>query len=387
MFRKYRFFQYKLRNYDFKLVFFVCVLCCIGLVVVKSATADIVADSSLSIFQKQMIGIIVGIIAMIIVSLIDYHYLIKCCGIIYIINMLLLLYVEFFGKNLNGAQRWIVLPGFGTLQPSEFSKLALIVLFATYLSKFKNKINNIVYLLILAALAMPPLLLILSQPDLSTTLVCLFILIVMIFLAGISYKWVFGVLAVMVPVACIFSYLVVQPGETILNKIFAEHQMERILSFLNPEDYPDLMYQQNYSVMAIAGGQLTGKGLNNATFDSVKNGNFLSEEQCDFIFAVVGEELGFIGSCAILLLIFIIVFECLRVAKKAKDVQGQLIAGGVAGLFAFQSFVNIGVATRIIPNTGLPLPFISAGLSSLLSSFMAIGMVLNVRLQRRNMDY
>ena len=139
--------------------------------------------------------------------------------------------------------------------------------------------------------------------------------------------------------------------------------------------------------MAIGSGMLTGKGLNTSTYESVKNGSFLSEQQCDFIFAVVGEELGFTGSCVVILLIGLIVFECIRMAKRSRDEEGRLLSSAVGGLFAFQSFVNIGVATQIIPNTGLPLPFVSAGLSSLISSFIMIGIVLNVGLQRKKYDF
>ena len=137
-----------------------------------------------------------------------------------------------------------------------------------------------------------------------------------------------------------------------------------------------------YSIMAIGSGMLTGKGLDNNTITSVKGGNFISEPQTDFIFAVVGEELGFIGSCVVIGLILLIVIECLRVAKDARDMRGHLVASGVAGIITFQAFVNIGVATGILPNTGLPLPFVSYGLSSLLSNFICIGLVLNVGLQR-----
>ena len=136
-------------------------------------------------------------------------------------------------------------------------------------------------------------------------------------------------------------------------------------------------------MQAIASGQLYGKGLFNTTLESVKNGNFLSQEDCDFIFAVVGEETGFWGSVIVIGLLALVVLECVWLAIRAKDLAGRLICVGIAGLLAFQSFVNIGVATRLLPNTGLPLPFISAGLSSLLSLMIGMGLVLNVGLQRK----
>ena len=141
-------------------------------------------------------------------------------------------------------------------------------------------------------------------------------------------------------------------------------------------------YQQYNSIMAIGSGMLTGKGLNNNTITSVKGGDFISEPQTDFIFAVLGEELGFVGCCIVLALLFLIVIRCLVIAKNASNGTGRLIAVGVAAVIIFQTFVNVGVATGIIPNTGLTLPFVSYGLSSLLSNYMMIGLVLNVGLQR-----
>ena len=136
--------------------------------------------------------------------------------------------------------------------------------------------------------------------------------------------------------------------------------------------------------MAIGSGQLWGKGLNNTTIASVKNGNFLSEESTDFIFAIIGEELGFAGSMFTVVLYLLVIYECLWMARQSKDMSGKLICTGVAALIGFQSFSNIAVATKLFPNTGLPLPFISYGVSSLLSMYVGIGLVLNVGLQRKN---
>ena len=142
-------------------------------------------------------------------------------------------------------------------------------------------------------------------------------------------------------------------------------------------------YQQLNSVMAIGSGQLWGKGLNNNVIASVKNGNFISEPETDFIFAVIGEELGFVGSCTVIVLLFLIALECISIARQAKDLSGTIIACGMAAIIGFQSFMNIAVATMIMPNTGIPLPFVSYGLTSLVSLFIGMGFVLNVRLQRK----
>ena len=155
------------------------------------------------------------------------------------------------------------------------------------------------------------------------------------------------------------------------------------MGWLQPEKYADDAYQQQNSIMAIGSGQLLGKGLYNTDVNSVKNGNFISEPQTDFIFAVVGEEMGFLGSALIIILLLLITIECIIIAKRAKDLSGRLLCCGVVALIGFQSFVNICVVTGLMPNTGLPLPFVSYGLTSLVSSFIGIGLVLNVGLQPR----
>ncbi len=172
-------------------------------------------------------------------------------------------------------------------------------------------------------------------------------------------------------------YLILQPNQQILDN----YQWRRIMAWLQPEKYAKDAYQQQNSIMAIGSGQLWGKGLNNDTAFSVKNGNYIPEPQTDFIFAVAGEELGFVGGAAILILLFLIVIECILIGRKAKDLSGQLICGGVAVWVGFQTFVNICVVTGLMPNTGLPLPFVSYGLTSLVSLFIGIGLVLNVGLQ------
>lgn len=166
--------------------------------------------------------------------------------------------------------------------------------------------------------------------------------------------------------------------------IFERLSAKRILAFLEPEKYAsDEAYQQNNSEMAIGSGQLTGKGLNNNTTTSVKNGNYISEPQTDFIFAIIGEELGFVGCCIIIALLLLVVIQCILIGMRSRDLAGKIICSGVGGLIGFQSFINISVATNMLPNTGVPLPFISYGLTSLVSLYIGIGFVLNVGLQQK----
>ena len=198
------------------------------------------------------------------------------------------------------------------------------------------------------------------------------------FLGGLSYKFVGTVLAITIPAVVLFLVIAVQPNQPILK----DYQQNRILAWLEPEKYSnDESYQQLNSLRAIGSGQLSGKGYNNDDTMSVKNGNFVLEPQTDFIFAIIGEELGFVGCCAVIFLLLLIVISCILTGLRAKDTEGRIICGGVAALIGIQSFINIGVATMILPNTGLSLPFVSYGLTSLVCFFMGIGFVLNVGLQ------
>jgi rod shape determining protein RodA len=199
----------------------------------------------------------------------------------------------------------------------------------------------------------------------------------MIYTAGLSYKIIVSLIAVMIPVAAVLVYLIMQPGQTILST----YQYERIVGFYDETN--DLNYQQDNAVLAIGSGGLWGKGLNNDSEDSVKNGDYIPEPQTDFIFAIVGEELGFVGTAGVILLLALICFECVYVGAHAQDMAGKIICIGIASIIAVQTFINIAVVTKMMPNTGLTLPFVSYGLSSLLSLYIGMGFVLNVGLQRR----
>ncbi|MGN1377441.1 MAG: FtsW/RodA/SpoVE family cell cycle protein [Dorea sp.] len=368
--RSHRFTKpYHLKDYKFSLVFLVLALSVIGVLVVGSAKAS---------FQgKQILGVFIGLIAMFIVSMIDYMWIQNFYWLIYIFTVLILGAVLVIGTNVNGATRWIDL-GFTTFQPSELAKILLILFFSKFIMEHEEDINDKFTLLKYAILAGIPLALIIVEPNLSTTICTALVICLMIYVGGLSYKFIVSVLLILIPVAAIFLSIVVQPDQ----KILKDYQQKRILAFIEPEKYEsDEAYQQKNSVMAIGSGQLTGKGLNNNTTTSVKNGNFILEPQTDFIFAIVGEELGFVGSCIIIALLLLIVIQCILIGMRSQDLAGRIICCGVGGLIGIQSFINIGVATKILPNTGVPLPFVSYGLTSLVSLYIGIGLVLNVGLQ------
>lgn len=361
--------NYKLRDYDFKLILMVLALTAIGVITIGSAEE--------SLQMKQLVGAVLGTVVMIGLSLFDYKILLKLYWVMYFVNLALLLLVMFIGEDHKGAQRWVEI-GPVTFQPSETAKILLILFFAQFIMKYEEKINTIKFLAVCVMLVGAPWILIESQPDLSTSIVVLVVFCVILFSGGVSWRYILAALAVVIPALLIIVSIAVQPDQTILK----DHQQKRILAFINPEEYATgEAYQQLNSVMAIGSGQLNGKGYKNNEITSVKNGDFISEAQTDFIFSVIGEEFGFKGSLVVICLLMGIALECVAVARRAKDMAGRIIAAGMGGMIAFQGFFNIGVTTFILPNTGLPLPFVSYGLTSLLSCFIGIGIVLNVRLQ------
>lgn len=362
--------QYRLRDYKFNLVIFMMAISILGILVIGSAKE--------SVQDKQILGLCVGVVALVVVSLIDYGFLLHFYWIMYVLNIVLLLLVRFAGKEVGGAKRWLLIAGI-QFQPSELSKIILILFFARFIMNHKEDLNTVKTLAKAFILLLIPLFLIYKQPDLSTSLSIVAVFCILLYVGGLSYKIILGVLSVVVPVAIVFISLIVQPGQ----KILEEYQVNRIMAWLQPEKYAtSTAMQQLNSIKAIGSGQLTGKGLNNNVVASVKNGNFISEPQTDFIFAVVGEELGFVGCCAVIFLLALIVIECIWIGQQAKDLAGRVICTGMAAQIAVQSFINIGVATGLLPNTGIPLPFVSYGLTSLVSVFIGMGVVLNVGLQR-----
>jgi len=360
---------YHLRDYRFNLVLTVFALSVIGVLAVGSAKA---------VNQpKQMMGVAIGLIIMAITSLIDYVWITDFYWLIYLFSVVILGAVLVIGDNVNGATRWIDL-GFTTFQPSELAKILLILFFAKFIAEHEDDINDAATLVKYAILSGIPLVLIVIEPNLSTTICTTLVLCLLIYVGGLSYRFIGTVLVILIPVVVIFLAIVVQPNQFILK----DYQQKRILAFLNPEEYAsDEGYQQKNSVMAIGSGQLTGKGLNNNTTTSVKNGNFILEPQTDFIFAIIGEELGFTGSCIVIALLLLTVIQCIVIGTRSQNLTGKIIGCGVGGLIGFQSFINIGVATQLLPNTGVPLPFVSYGLTSLVSLYIGIGLVLNVGLQ------
>lgn len=361
--------QYKLRNYHFQLVIYIAILNIIGILIIGSAKH--------SVQKMQIVGFVLGLIVMTVISLMDYSFLLRLTPLYYFGIIALLVGVQIFGSSAGGAQRWISIAGI-RFQPSELAKIVIILVFSYYFGKHQDHINNVKTLIISFALVSVPLVLILKQPDTSTTIAAALIFISLLFIAGLSYKIVLTVLGICIPTGLIGITVILRMAQS-----SRDYRFGRIMAWLYPQDprWSDIAAQQQNSIMAIGSGQLWGKGLNNSAATSMKNANYIIEPQTDFIFAVAGEELGFIGTMVIVLLLLFIVIECILIARKAKDLAGRLICCGMAALIGFQSIFNIFVATGLMPNTGIPLPFVSYGLTSLLSLYLGMGFVLNVGLQ------
>ena len=364
--------KYHLKDYNFTLIITVVLLSTIGILAVGSALPS--AES------KQIIGVVLGLIAMVVISLIDFNWMLGFHWVIYALNLFLLLWVELFGAEYNNAKRWIDLKVI-TLQPSDFTKIFMVLFFAKFLMDHEQQIKEPKTILKALLLIAPSLYLILTQPNLSNTICLAGIFFVLMYLGGLHYKIVGTVLAVGVSGIIIFL-MFLSYAESANLPFLKGYQLERIMAWRYPEEYATTTgLQQQNSIMAIGSGQLSGKGLNNNSFTSVKNGNFLIESETDFIFAIIGEELGFVGCCIVIFLLLLIIIQCIRIGMKAQNLAGQIICGGVAAMIGIQSFINMGVATGVLPNTGLSLPFVSAGLTSIVCFYMSIGFVLNVGLQ------
>ncbi len=361
--------RYHYKDYKFSLVFLVMAISVIGVFVVRSA------DPSYQ--NKQILGILLGIVAMVVISLFDYNWVLNFYWVMYVMNLVLLGAVLVVGTNVNGATRWLNL-GFVQFQPSDLTKIISILFYARLLTKKENAVRDPKMLVAGIALHVFSFILIYKQPNLSNTICVALLFCVLMYMGGLSYKFIGVVLAIGVPLFVGMFIWIIQPDQPFLE----QYQQNRILAWLYPEEYEsEEAYQQLNSVMAIGSGQLTGKGYNNDATTSVKNGNFILEPQTDFIFAIIGEELGFVGCCVVIILLLLIVIRCITIGMKARNAAGRIICGGVAALVGIQSFINISVATMLFPNTGISLPFVSYGQTSVICFYMGIGFVLNVGLQ------
>lgn len=360
-----------LRRMDFTLILSAAAIILISLVVIGSAThVNAPSGQRFWFVQRQGLFAVLNIARAAFLMNFDYKMLQRYGMKLYVVNTVLLLAVMFFGHSALGAQRWIQL-GPITLQPSEFSKLFMIVSLATLLEDKVGKINTFQDLLPIAAFVGFPFLLVLKQPDLGTSLVFVAIFLGVVFAAGINLRllgWIFA------------AGLVCSP---ILWHFLKDYQKMRILVFLDPNVDPlGSGYHIIQSEIAIGSGQLFGKGLFEGTQSQL---DFLPENHTDFIFAVVGEELGFVGVVFLLLLYLILLWRGIRIAQDASDTFGMLLAVGITSMLSFHVLVNIGMTMGIMPVTGIPLPLMSYGVSSLTTNIMAIALLVNIHMKKQRL--
>ncbi len=378
---------YHISNYRFSIVGIIILMSAIGAVLIQR-----LQDSDERQFEKQIVGILAGLVIMAVISLIDYHFICKMYIPLYLLNILLMLickYVTYdrfpliYGWKHYDAQRWIKIGGGGQpgagfeFMPSEITKIVLIIVMAKLFCILEKKLNTVGGLLIIFAVVGIPIFFVFDQPDLSTSIVLVSTFAVMLFVAGLSYKIVVPTILVGVPAFLGLFWYVQQDYQRLLHP----WQQDRILSILHPEQYPDLMYQQNNAAAAIESGGMFGKLI--LGDGSARLTNYVPVVESDFIFTAVAEELGFLGCLLVILLFLVFTILSFRIAMQARDRLGSLIAIGIAVLIMVQALVNIGVVTSLLPNTGIPLPFMSSGLSSLMTNMMTIGILLNIGLQTK----
>ncbi len=358
----------ELKNVEWGLLVAAIILSIIGIVALFSATQETGYDE----FQKQIIWVVVSLVAMAIVMMIDYEILIRVSPIFYGIFIVLLIAV-LFTDPINGASSWFNIGAF-SFQPGEFAKI-FVILFLTFViskiqNRYKEEINKPTRILIILATVLIPVFLIIKEPDYGTAAAYIFALAVMLFTSGLDKKYIFGTLIIIV-IAVPLLYFFILP----------EHAKERIDIFLNPESDPrGAGYNIIQSKLAVGAGGLTGMGLLKGNQTQL---GFLYPKTTDFIFAVISEEMGFVVAGAVIIIYVYFITKILYIAKTAKDTTGSVIASGIAGVFIFHFVENIGMVMGLLPITGVPLPFISYGGSSMITNFIMLGILLNISGKRQ----
>lgn len=380
----FNFKQYDWRKYNFSLLIVVIILCICSAYFVKFAVGE---DEASSYFKRQIIAMIAGVLMAVVISMIDYRRVCDLVIVYYIIGTIMVAATRLspLGTDMGtDSYRWLKL-GFN-FQPSEICKLIIILTLAVFFVKMQEKMDSLKPFFFGLLITLLPTGFILIQSDLSSSLVIIFIFAMMIFAAGLSYKIVIPILSITIPSAVGLLWFLDQPiAKTIIPQKHW-YQINRVVGFLHPDQFLDgANYQQSHSIQAIASGRLTGKLID--TNNLVRDYFWVDVRESDFIFTVIGEEMGFIGSLFIIALLCTVVILCIRTAKKSNDMLGKMIAIGISAMFMFQIFANIGVATMLLPNTGLPLPFLSNGISSLFSGMIAIGIILNIGLQSTGLGH
>lgn len=360
---------------DIILIILVVAISIIGITAIGSATHIYNTGGNSDEFAGQKLWFLIGICLMFLFSFIDYEMICKFYIPVYFLNLALLIAVIVIGKHSNNyVTRWISFGPIG-IQPSEFAKIFTIIFLSSFINLKHEKINKLHTLFFILLISFAPVILIMKQPSLSASIVVIAIIFVILFIGGLDYKYIYKTVLTCLPAVIFLFWDLLCEKHLLVNKFLKDYQIERITAMIKSDPYSQNFYQTKQSMFAIGSGQIWGKGLYNGMINRL---NYLPESHNDFIFSVIGEEFGFAGCIVVLCLLFWIISICINIAKNSNSFSGRLISSGIAGMFAFQSLVNIGVSTGILPNTGMPLPFISYGGSSMLVNMISIGIILNI---------
>lgn len=359
------------KRFDFILLMTILILCAYGLVMIKSATLSLNTNK---LIKTQGIAIVVGLVAIVMMVLLDYQFLGKMYIPIYVVCNLLLVATLIWGTGDEtwGSRSWLKI-GPTYVQPAEFVKLGLIISLAKFIDNHKKTINEPLTLLKILAFAMFPVLLILRQPDAGTAMVFIFFIALMFFVADVRWKYIgYALLAGLASLPLIWLRL-------------GTYQMNRIFDFLHPERDPTGSgYHALQGKIAIGSGKIFGRGLYNGVFTQ---SNFVPEKETDYIFSVLVEELGFMGGMGLIILYFIMLTRMVKIAKRTEDLFGATMVTGIAAMFVFHIWENLGMTMGLMPITGIPLPFISHGGTFLLVNMVSIGIVLSVGIHREGLSF
>ncbi|PWM52433.1 MAG: rod shape-determining protein RodA [Clostridiales bacterium] len=363
---------------DYLLLLAVAVIIGIGLVVLNSASSHEAGNQVL----KQIISICIGLVVFLISLNFEYNIFSKYYRQIYVFTILMLIAVLIFGHEAGGAKSWFKFPVIGTFQPSEVAKILLIISYAQFLEDRRGHLNTLWELIQAFMFFVPPVLLILMQPDMGSAMVFLAIMIGMLFMAGANWKWLLGIFG---------GGLVAGIGYIIGIWKFGwwsplmKHQLNRFLVLFDSTiDRQGVGWNAWQAKIAIGNGGFFGQGIGSGTQSA---GDFLPEQWTDFIFAVLCEELGFIGASVILIMFGVLLYRGIKIAMTSRDFYGSLVAIGVVTMFFFHVFENVGMNIGIMPIAGIPLPFISYGGSAVLANFMGIALLENIYMRRESLSF
>lgn len=370
-----------LSNVPWGMVALIIAIALIGLTAVYSATYT--ANGPSSLFTKQIVWICLGILIMFAALIPDYHTVGRYAYVLYALSVFFLILVAIVGRTGMGAQRWLPLGPFA-FQPSELAKISLVLALARYFAEDPRRGGyELRDLLVPGIMVLIPLVLVMKQPDLGTALMLLFTTTILIVLAGIKLRSVMVIVVLGALVAS--AVFLVTPVRSKIWKSLKPYQQKRITAFLDPSSDPlGSGYHATQAKIAVGSGQTTGKGFRRGTQSQMA---FLPERHTDFIFAVIAEERGFLGASFLIVLYVVLLLVGVDAAMSSKDKMGALMAGGIVGMLSLYVCINIGMAAGILPVVGVPLPLVSYGGTSIITTFLAIGLLLNIRSRRFMLFY